>query len=88
MKFSTAFNWMKKGKKLRCAGFLGYWFWRKESKEIIIVTKNNEHIPLKDSDDWDFTFGFINSDEWEFYDGPLDPRNSDEYMRVTGKYNG
>lgn len=83
MRFQTAFNWMKKGKKLTCSGFLGYWLWDKELREVIIITKNNETIPMKESDDWDFTLGFINSDEWEFYNGPEDPRESDEYKQVA-----
>lgn len=74
MKFSTAFNWMKSGKKMKCEGFIGYWYWDRDLREIIIVTKANERIPLKETHDWDFTFGFINSDEWDFYNGHEDPR--------------
>lgn len=76
MRFSTALTWMKKGKRVRVPGFIGYWFWCPEGQEIIIVTKNNERLPMKDSDDWDFTLGFINSDEWELYNGDDDPRNN------------
>jgi len=79
MRFQTAFNWMKHGKKMTCAGFLGYWYWDNQTKEIIIVTKNNESIRLKDTPDWDFTFGFINSDEWDFYNGDPDPRKSQSF---------
>lgn len=76
MRFQSALNWMKKGKRMQAAGFIGYWLWDKENKEIIIVTKNNERFPLKDTDDWDFTLGFINSDEWTFYNGEDDPRDN------------
>lgn len=76
MRFAAAFNWMKKGKKVRAPGFLGYWYWCPEEKQIIIVTKDNEYLPMKSTPDWDFTLGFINSDEWEIYDGEEDPRRN------------
>lgn len=76
MRFATAFVWMKHGKKMRTPGFKGYWKWDKDKKTIIIVTKNNEEIDIRSTDDVDFTFGFINSDEWEFYEGDDDPRLS------------
>mgnify|MGYP000509991872 CR=1 FL=1 len=76
MRFATAFTWMKRGKRVRAPGFIGYWYWDAERGEVIIVTKNNERIPMKNSDDWDFTLGFINSDEWEIYDGEEDPRRN------------
>ena len=77
MRFASAFNWMKNGKPMMCAGFVGYWYWDKANAEVIMVTKANEKVPMKDSNNWDFTLGFINSDEWTFYDGPADPRESD-----------
>lgn len=86
MKFKTALNWMiHSGKKLKAPGFLGYWYWDAEKGEIIIVTKNNERLPMKDSDNWEFTLGFICCDEWEFYNGPDDPRDSKEYQEIHGR---
>jgi hypothetical protein len=74
MRFSTALTWMKHGKPMRVPGFIGYWYWDDHREEIIIVTKNNEHIPMKSTPDWDFTLGFICSEEWEIYNGNMDPR--------------
>lgn len=87
MRFQTALTWMKHGKFLRTPGFLGYWMWNKETQEIIIVTKNNERIRMKDTHDWNFTLGFICSDEWEIYNGPDDPReqNSAPVSSVNDK---
>lgn len=88
MRFSTAFTWMKAGKKVKCGGFLGYWMWDPLAKEVIIITKDNDQIPLKDTHDWDFTLGFINSDEWDFYVGPNDPRESEEAKLVAAQRTG
>lgn len=85
MRFQTAKNWMiRAGKKITAPGFIGYWFWDTERKEVIIVTKNNVHIPMSQSDDWEFTLDFICSDEWEIYNGPDDPRESTKYAEVYG----
>lgn len=78
MKFSTALNWMKGGQSVKAPGFKGYWFWDDVNREVIIVDKNNNRSRMKDTRDWDFTLGFINSDEWEIYDGPHDPRERKE----------
>lgn len=77
MHFPTAYTWMKHGKKMRVPGFLGYWMWDKEKQTIVIVTKNNQHMDIRDTPDVDFTLGFVNSGEWEFYNGADDPRQND-----------
>jgi hypothetical protein len=76
MRFSTAFTWMKNGKRVCAPGFIGYWYWDDDKGEVIIVTKNNEHLPMKNSPNWDLSIGFINSDEWGLYDGHDDPRDN------------
>lgn len=78
MRFSVAYNWMKVGKKMRTSGFKGFWFWDETAGELMITTALNETFPMKDTKDWDFTLGFINSDEWEFYEGDDDPRNNEQ----------
>ena len=85
MRFDLAFTWMKHGKLMRTSGFKGYCLWDAEKKTIIMVTKNNERIDLRATNDLDFTLGFIFSDSWEFYKGHEDPRkngNDDPVMEV------
>lgn len=76
MRFQTAYNWLKHGKKMAVPGFIGYWMWDKEKGTIVIVTKNNERLDIRDTPNVDFTMGFINSDEWTFYHGEDDPRDN------------
>lgn len=76
MRFSTAYNWMRHGKKMRCPGFIGYWRWNDDKETIEIVTKKGEVLDIRESTDIDFTMGFINSDEWEFYEGPENPADA------------
>ncbi len=85
MKFQTAMVWMvEAGKKITAPGFIGYWFWDQERREIIIVTKDNVHIPMSQTNNWGLTLGFICSDEWELYNGPEDPRVSEKYKEIFG----
>lgn len=76
MRFNVAFNWMKHGKKMTCPGFIGYWCWDPKASTILIVTKNNEVIDIRETPDVDFTMGFINTDSWSFYHGADDPREN------------
>lgn len=80
MRFTTAFNRMQAGHRMRCPGFKGYWFWDTHLKTIIIVTKDNDFFDFRETDDVVLTLGFINSDEWEFYHGPTDPRENAEVV--------
>lgn len=88
MRFDVALNWMKQGKKMRCPGFIGYWEWDAENKTVIIVTKNNERLDIRQSPDMDFTFGFVNSDEWEFYNGHSDPRENLNWSNYQKPFGG
>lgn len=76
MKFQTAYTWMKHGKRMRVPGFKGYWMYDDERRSIVIVTKNNECLDIRESHDMDFTLTFMFSDEWEFYHGEDDPRDN------------
>jgi len=76
MRFQTAYVWMKHGKRMRVPGFKGYWRFNKETETIEIVTKDNVVMDIRDTKDVDFTMSFINSDEWEFYEGHNDPRQN------------
>lgn len=76
MRFDVALTWMKKGKAVRVPGFIGYWYWDNEQDTIIMVMKNNERLDIRQTNDLSFTLGFINSTEWEIYNGEVDPRDN------------
>lgn len=76
MRFQTAYTWMKHGKRMRVPGFKGFWSFCPERETVIITTKNNVELDIRETKDVDFTMSFINSDEWEFYEGHDDPRDN------------
>ena len=66
MRFSTALIYMKRGHKVRCPEWGGYWYWLKEEETIIIRTREGEELDIRDTEDMEYTLSFINRDDWVF----------------------
>lgn len=64
MKFKQAYEAMKAGAKVKLPSWGGFWFWDEKKRTIIMHTKENEEMDLRDTDMVDYTFTNICSDEW------------------------
>ena len=64
MKFAEALKNMKKGIPMKLPSWGGYWHWDDEKETIIIYTKNNEHLDIRETQRVEYTLLNILSDEW------------------------
>lgn len=68
MTWREAFEAMKKGVKVKLPSWGGYWFWSKERKTIMMHTKDGEEIDIRQTQNPNYTFSNICSDEWVIAD--------------------
>lgn len=68
MRFSVAYNYLKRGHDIKLPEWGGYWYWNNESESIHIYTRDGEDFDIRESKEVDYTFGFINRDDWELAD--------------------
>lgn len=66
MKFTEAFEALKKGEKIKLSHWTGYW--QLENGRVIMYCKNGEAIDLQDSKDIIYTLSNIVSDDWQIAD--------------------
>lgn len=66
MKFTEAFEALKKGEKIKLSHWTGYW--QLENGRVIMHCKNGETIDLQDSKDIVYTLSNIASDDWQIVD--------------------
>lgn len=66
MRFSEAFEALKKGKKIKLSHWTGYW--QLKNDRVIMHCKNGERIDLQDSKDIIYTLSNIASDDWQIVD--------------------
>ena len=66
MKFTKAFEALKKGEKIKLSHWTGYW--KLENGRVMMHCKNGDVIDLQDSKDIIYTLSNIASDEWEIVD--------------------
>lgn len=65
--FDEAFKLMKKGYKVKLPSWGGYWYWGNWSNDketIIIHTKDNKELDIRETDRVEYTILNILSDEW------------------------
>lgn len=62
--FDRAFKLMKKGYKVKLPSWGGYWYWDDDKKTIIIHTKDNKELDIRETDKVEYTTLNILSDEW------------------------
>ena len=64
MKFEQALQEMKKGIPMKLPSWGGYWCWDEEKKTIIMYTKNNECLDIRETQVVEYTLMNVLSDEW------------------------
>lgn len=68
MKFKQALEEMKKGIPMKLPSWGGYWCWDDESKTIIMYTKDNQQLDIRETQRVEYTLDNVLSDEWVIAD--------------------
>ena len=68
MNFKQALEEMKKGIPMKLPSWGGYWCWDDESKTIIMYTKDNQRLDIRETQRVEYTLGNVLSDEWVIAD--------------------
>lgn len=69
MKFEKALKEMKKGIPMKLPSWGGYWCWDEETQTIIMYTKDNQRLDIRETQRVEYTLMNILSDEWIPADG-------------------
>lgn len=69
MKFLDALKEMKRGIPMKLPSWGGYWCWDEQEKTIIIYTKENERLDIRETQRVEYTLANVLSDEWIPADG-------------------
>lgn len=64
MKFVDALKQMKKGVPMKLPSWGGYWCWDDEAKTIIMYTKDNKRMDIRETQVVEYTLQNVCSDEW------------------------
>lgn len=69
MKFKQALKEMKRGIPMKLPSWGGYWCWDEEKQTIIMYTKDNRRLDIRETQRVEYTLQNILSDEWMYADG-------------------
>ena len=64
MKFADALKEMKKGIPMKLPSWGGYWCWDDEAQTIIMYTKDNKRMDIRETQVVEYTLQNVCSDEW------------------------
>lgn len=64
MNFKQALEEMKKGIPMKLPSWGGYWCWDDEAKTIIMYTKDNQRLDIRETQRVEYTLDNVLSDEW------------------------
>ena len=64
MIFKEALELMKNGAKVKLPSWGGYWFWSPEKESIIMHTKDDKELDVRETKSVSYTMDNICSDEW------------------------
>lgn len=64
MKFKEALKEMKKGIPMKLPSWGGYWCWDEEAQTIIMYTKDNKRLDIRETQRVEYTLINVLSDEW------------------------
>ena len=64
MKFKEALKEMKKGIPMKLPSWGGYWRWDEEAQKIIMYTKDNKRLDIRETQRVEYTLINVLSDEW------------------------
>ena len=68
MNFKEAFKLMKQGYPVKLPSWGGYWYWDSEKETIMMRTKDNELLDIRETQVVEYTTMNICSDEWVIAD--------------------
>lgn len=71
MKFKQALEEMKRGIPMKLPSWGGYWCWDDEKQTIIMYTKDNQRLDIRETQRVEYTLMNVLSDEWI----PADEKN-------------
>ena len=64
MKFKEALKEMKNGIPMKLPSWGGYWYWDEEAQTIIMYTKDNQRLDIRETQRVEYTLMNVLSDEW------------------------
>ena len=64
MKFKEALKEMKNGIPMKLPSWGGYWYWDEEAQTIIMYTKDNKRLDIRETQRVEYTLMNVLSDEW------------------------
>ena len=64
MKFTQALKMMKRGIPMKLPSWGGYWCWDDEAETIIMYTKDNQRLDIRETQRVEYTLENVLSDEW------------------------
>lgn len=64
MKFEQALKEMKKGIPMKLPSWGGYWCWDEEEQTIIMYTRDNQRMDIRETQRVEYTLLNVLSDEW------------------------
>lgn len=64
MRFEQALKEMKKGIPMKLPSWGGYWCWDEENQTIIMYTKDNKRMDIRETQRVEYTLQNVLSDEW------------------------
>ena len=64
MKFAQALKMMKQGIPMKLPSWGGYWCWDDVSETIIMYTKDNQRLDIRETQRVEYTLENVLSDEW------------------------
>lgn len=65
MNFLEALKLMKQGYKVKLPTWGGYWYWDAEKETIMMHTKDDEELDIRETDRVEYTLSNVMSNEWE-----------------------
>lgn len=65
MKFLEALNNMKKGIPMKLPSWGGFWCWDPNTETIVMYTKDNQRLDIRETQRVEYTLRNVMSDEWE-----------------------
>ena len=85
MHFQAAYAYLKTGKAITLPEWGGYWSWGERRGTILMHTRKGEIIDIRQSENWDYTQGFMFRQDWELVD---DIHATEHYQARHGLFGG
>ena len=69
MNFLDALNQMKKGIPMKLPSWGGYWCWDPKKETVVMYTKDNQRLDIRETQRVEYTLQNVLSDEWDVANG-------------------